>query len=511
MSGKSIRIILCVFVSFGFISCSISVANARSHFGYNELMDEFMTLVDEYPEIVSVENIGTTVENKNIIMFKIGNPNGVCVLFDGAIHGWETVSSEIFFYYARWLVTSEEPVAKSILENSYTLLIPVLNVDNYNDSRKNANGVDLNRNFATNWERAGSSDSYSEYYHGPEPISEPETQALLGVFEEYEPKFYANLHEGGTYYAGSTYGVSAFYEEIVEKVNDLGQELDVHPYYYMGEFRGGGMAISDAAVKGITSFIVELADPTVPYPDIETELFPRFRLIAVVLSQQVSTSIDLVSPVTQNNYNALWQSEEFTIFLSATDEQSGVAETYYTINGGPIRSVSEDGQPLIKKEGSDNVLEYWSVDVEGNEEGHKILTGIKLDKTAPLIEITSDISDSEVNPDQEVKIQVNASDSLSGLHRIYLTYSINDQSDWFYLPMTFDSTVGLYEESIPKQQGGTLVRFKIEAYDNAGNTEMNNINLEYSYSVIPEFTSLIILTLCLITSLFVIVVRKKLV
>ena len=68
------------------------------------------------------------------------------------------------------------------------------------------------------------------------------------------------------------------------------------------------------------------------------------------------------------------------------DFMSGVAETYYRINDGPTKILSVDGQPNITVEGSNNTLEYWSVDNVGNEElPHKILTGIKLDKTSPTI------------------------------------------------------------------------------------------------------------------------------
>jgi hypothetical protein len=519
MGGKSYKMKLRnIELAFGLlfilnlVICQIFIVDAWSNRSYDDLREGFMNLASDYPELMSFETIGMTVENREIILFKIGNPIGGVVLFDGAMHGWENLGSEVLFLYARWLLTSGDSMAESILESTYTLLIPALNVDSYNETRKNANGVDLNRNFATNWEYSESRPTYSEYYGGSSPLSEPESQALIGVMQKYKPNFYGNLHEGGTYYAGSTYGNRTYYSELVSKISDLSLELDVHPYYYHGEFRGSGMAISDAAVEGITSFLIELNDPAIPVTNIETEIFPRFMVIAVVISQEsASIIVDSVPPVTTYFYDGLWQGGDFTIFLSAHDNQSGVKDIYYSINGGSIRTVAKDGQPLIVTEGSDNFLEYWSVDNKGNEESPRILNGIKLDKTTPIIEMISDVTAIQVEPGEEVKILVNTSDSLSGFKRATLMYNINDQATWIYLPMAFNSTVGLYEALIPPQQEGSLVRYKIEVYDNAGNKKVENNSLEYNYTVIPEFPAIINPLMCILMSVLFIALEKKIV
>jgi len=100
---------------------------------------------------------------------------------------------------------------------------------------------------------------------------------------------------------------------------------------------------------------------------------------------------DVTPPTTSHDCDGLWHNDDFTITLTATDNETGVAETYYRINNGPVKAVSVDGQPLITIESSNNTLEYWSVDEVGNEElPHKILTGIKLDKTPPASSISVD-------------------------------------------------------------------------------------------------------------------------
>jgi len=93
---------------------------------------------------------------------------------------------------------------------------------------------------------------------------------------------------------------------------------------------------------------------------------------------------DETPPTTSHDYDGLVHEGELTINLSATDDWVGVEETYYVINGGPTMSVGEDGQPLVTEAGQENRLEYWSVDLNGNEERHSVLTEIKMRAPASL-------------------------------------------------------------------------------------------------------------------------------
>ena len=82
---------------------------------------------------------------------------------------------------------------------------------------------------------------------------------------------------------------------------------------------------------------------------------------------------------TMNDYDGTVYTSDFTINLSTQNDLGGQTNIYYKINGGPTSSVATDGQPRITTQGTNNTLEYWSVDGTGIEESpHNILTGIGL-------------------------------------------------------------------------------------------------------------------------------------
>jgi photosystem II stability/assembly factor-like uncharacterized protein len=94
--------------------------------------------------------------------------------------------------------------------------------------------------------------------------------------------------------------------------------------------------------------------------------------------------IDTAAPVTaatglQATSSGPWLSGSQTVTLSATDGQSGVAATYYTIDGGTRQTYA--GQFTVSTQGSHTVV-YWSVDGAGNTEANH--SGyLRIDSSAP--------------------------------------------------------------------------------------------------------------------------------
>ena len=91
---------------------------------------------------------------------------------------------------------------------------------------------------------------------------------------------------------------------------------------------------------------------------------------------------------TENDYNGMPRTQNFTIDLTTLNDIGGPTTIYYRINNGPTRSVYTDGQPQITTQNTNNTLEYWSVDSNGiAETPHNILTGISLQgsTSTPLV------------------------------------------------------------------------------------------------------------------------------
>ncbi|MGG1639018.1 alginate lyase family protein [Paenibacillus sp. NRS-1760] len=91
---------------------------------------------------------------------------------------------------------------------------------------------------------------------------------------------------------------------------------------------------------------------------------------------------DSTAPATTDNAPAGWTNSDVTVELHATDAESGVAATYYSINGG---EPSIGSTVSIESEGF-YTLQYWSVDHVGNQEEVKTKL-IQIDKTAPTVEL----------------------------------------------------------------------------------------------------------------------------
>ncbi len=136
------------------------------------------------------QNLGLSVGGHPIIYKHLpSNRNATRVLLLGGVHGNETEGvrfmHDFCFEFIDANVTSPF--------NEEILAIPVVNPDGFlNYERKNANGVDLNRNMPTkDWSK-----EYSEekYFPGKKPNSEPESQQVVNIIEKYQPRCIISFH-----------------------------------------------------------------------------------------------------------------------------------------------------------------------------------------------------------------------------------------------------------------------------------------------------------------------------
>ncbi|WP_109210281.1 MULTISPECIES: M14 family metallopeptidase [Microbacterium] len=199
----------------------------RRYSGDGGLLEELQGVAAAYPKIAQFRVIGRTVQGQDIGAVRLtGNvarqkrdgkrPTTVYV---GAQHAREWITPEMVRRLLDHIATSygSDGRITDIVNTTELWFVPVANPDGYDFTfeegrrlwRKNlsdnngdgqitaGDGVDLNRNFPTRWgyDNEGSSPSpSSDTYRGPAPASEPETQALDGLFADVTPEFLVNYH-----------------------------------------------------------------------------------------------------------------------------------------------------------------------------------------------------------------------------------------------------------------------------------------------------------------------------
>ena len=239
---------------------------------------------------MSYETIGSSVLGEPILLFKIGNPNGGTLLFDGRMHGAEDAGTEGGYLFAKWILESSDYEAKKILEENYVLIIPVVNVDSYyrpnersvyiqpDGSKFYCNGVNLNRNFVSGFGDSGLDDPSDLYdYRGLYAASEPETQAVRYAMAKYSPDIYVNFHDG---LQSIMYDDDSRSSSVTSRVIENYDVLMNNPQYSsIGRpHRGGwgGFAIGDGASFGASSWLVEVArDMPSSYNDFISQIYTR--------------------------------------------------------------------------------------------------------------------------------------------------------------------------------------------------------------------------------------------
>jgi len=161
------------------------MGNGTSMWNLNWINNHITALVNENSDIAEKWVIGRSVQNRDINAITIGSGSRY-VIIDGCIHGNEKTTAFACLRLAELLIEYYRSSSSwhTKLTQYKVIIIPVLNPDGYAaNTRENANGVDLNRNFPP----AGSG-------------SEPETKALIALMGDYTPTIYINMHEGGSYY-----------------------------------------------------------------------------------------------------------------------------------------------------------------------------------------------------------------------------------------------------------------------------------------------------------------------
>jgi Zinc carboxypeptidase len=201
----------------------------RSYDEPGGIRDQLYAAAANNPQLVKLEVLGHTGQGREIIAVKLtqgarGTPDGArpAVLYSATQHAREWIATEVDrrlmnYYISGWRANDRE--IRKLLQKNELWFVLVANPDGYQYTfdherlwRKNlrdnngdgqtqvGDGVDPNRNFPNHWgwdEEGSSSIQSSDTYRGPAPMSEPETQAMVGLLDRIKFKFQVNYHSNG--------------------------------------------------------------------------------------------------------------------------------------------------------------------------------------------------------------------------------------------------------------------------------------------------------------------------
>lgn len=313
------------------------VTAGEKGYTYSMLQEDLGALAKAYPAYFSYVTIGKSVDGRGIFACTVGNPEAQTkILLTGGIHGKEYLSSllvmtQIEYYLANAQSGSYNGLSYAqLLEQCVFYVLPMINpdgitlalegidavqtpevratvekiyADNFRDGltstddinvylaynwKANANGVDLNRNFAlSNWAevKTGILAPCYRNYKGPSAASEPETRAVSAYVESLgDLDGLLAYHTAGqvVYWdCGMTGGVR-------QQTLDLAKAVCEHTGYKLIYDQHLDASLNDWVTleKGIPSVTIEIANVIYPMPASELEAaFAQTRELWVVAGQ----------------------------------------------------------------------------------------------------------------------------------------------------------------------------------------------------------------------------------
>ena len=193
------------------------------------IRDELYQLAADNPQLVKLVVLGETYQGRELIALKltqgaqgIADGSRPAVLHSSTQHAREWISTEVnrrllTWYIDQWRANNTE--VRDLLQHNELWFLVVANPDGYQYTfdterlwRKNlrdndgdgqitrADGVDPNRNYPEHFgydEEGSSAVISSDTYRGPSAGSEPETQAMMALFDRADFSFQINWHSFG--------------------------------------------------------------------------------------------------------------------------------------------------------------------------------------------------------------------------------------------------------------------------------------------------------------------------
>jgi protein MpaA len=202
--------------------------------------------------------IGRSVKGRRIEAVELGDPDSSeKLLVVGCIHGNECAGLAIVRALERLSIPAG--VDLWVIEN--------LNPDGYAaDTRQNAHGVDLNRNFPWAWRPLS-----GIYNSGPRPLSEPESRSAFRLILRIRPRIsiWFHQHERVVDESGGNVAVERRFAELVGL-----------PVRRLSREPGSAVGWENHRLPGTTAFVVEL-----PVGSLSTAAAARYARAILALAR----------------------------------------------------------------------------------------------------------------------------------------------------------------------------------------------------------------------------------
>ena len=314
---------------------------------YTQMLDELLQLQAQYPSLMQVSSLGESwgsiyagqgipyyqtfdhelwaVKVSANVQLQEDEP---AFYFLGEHHAREPLSTEACMGILIHLLENygSEPVVTGILDTSEVWIVPLLNPDghklvidqtdvwwrkNIRDNNasqtygSNSDGVDLNRNYGYEWGyTSASDDNGSETYHGPDPFSEPETQAFRDLL--LSRRFLAGIsyHTYGEYVLYPYGYVSGIYAPDTDELAALAFEVAAClPAVAGGGNYAPGPSWGLYPVSGSLDDWAYATNSTFAYTiEMAQQFIPSATLVAQIVPQQVAGAMQLLN---RKNYKTL--------------------------------------------------------------------------------------------------------------------------------------------------------------------------------------------------------------
>ncbi len=176
----------------------------------------FWRQLDASSERVRVSTIGRTTEKRPIQLVQVGDPaprsvaeatTGSVLMYTCSVHGNENSGREACMQLARDMASTTDPAWTRLLQST-TILLVNANPDGWAaDTRANAQGLDVNRDYMA--------------------LESPEGRAIAKVIRDWKPDVLNDLHEYGpsTYYKTDLLQLWPRNRQADEEIHDLAKTM----------------------------------------------------------------------------------------------------------------------------------------------------------------------------------------------------------------------------------------------------------------------------------------------